>query len=109
MDVKASAYNSLASQTSSNPFITAFGDSLKPGDKYIAVSRDLLRGPLKYNTEVIVQGLDSIWIVKDKMNRRYRNTIDVYMGYDVKKAREWGRRQIKVCYKTELPWDSIKP
>lgn len=41
--VTATAYNSLAYQTNKNPNITAFGDSLKPGLKYIAVSRDLLK------------------------------------------------------------------
>ena len=37
MEVTASAYNSLNSQTNSNPHITAFGDSLYPGLPYIAV------------------------------------------------------------------------
>ena len=107
MDVRASAYNSLAYQTSSNPFITAFGDSLKPGDRYIAVSRDLLRGPLKYNTEVSIEGLDCTYVVKDKMNIRYWNTIDVYMGLDVKAARNWGRRKVMLCYKKKKPQDSL--
>ena len=107
MEVRASAYNSLVSQTSSNPFITAFGDSIKPGDSYIAVSRDLLRDPLKYNTEVYIEGLDSIYVVKDKMNRRYWNTIDVYMGLDVKAAQKWGRRRVMLCYKEKIPVDSI--
>jgi len=43
IEVTATAYNSLAYQTSSQPNITAFGDSLKPGMKCIAVSRDLFR------------------------------------------------------------------
>ena len=107
MEVRASAYNSLAYQTSSNPFITAFGDSLKPGDKYIAVSRDLLWGPLKENTEVHIEGLEGTYIVKDKMNRRYWNTIDVYMGLDVKAARNWGRRKVMLCYKENVVKDSI--
>ena len=107
MNVRASAYNSLANQTSSNPFITAFGDSIKPGDNYIAVSRNLLRDPLKENTIVSIEGLDSLYIVKDKMNRRYWNTIDVYMGLDVKAARKWGRRNVTICYQVKAPKDSI--
>ena len=43
IEVTASAYNSTRHQTDSNPFITAFGDSLKPGLNYIAVSKDLLK------------------------------------------------------------------
>jgi hypothetical protein len=50
--VTATAYNSLSYQTDSNPYITAFGDSLKPGLKYIAVSRDLYRMDLKHNIPV---------------------------------------------------------
>ncbi|WP_411767623.1 3D domain-containing protein [Winogradskyella sp. A3E31] len=107
MKVRASAYNSLANQTSSNPFITAFGDSIKPGDNYIAVSRNLLWGPLKENTIVSIEGLDSLYIVKDKMNRRYWNTIDVYMGLDVKAARKWGRRNVTICYQVKVLKDSI--
>ena len=64
IEVIATAYNSLTYQTNSNPQITAFGDSLKPGLKYIAVSRDLLKIGLKHNTPVKIEGFDSIYLVK---------------------------------------------
>ncbi len=96
--VKATAYNSLAYQTSSNPGIAAWGDSLKPGMKCIAVSRDLLKLGLKHNIPIKIEGLDSIYLVKDKMHRRKRNQIDIYMGVDVKKAKEWGVRSLKIKY-----------
>lgn len=96
--VTASAYNSLANQTNSNPSITAFGDSLKPGLRYIAVSRDLLDSGLVHNTKVKIQGFDSLFTVKDKMNRRYRKHIDIYMGIDVKKARKWGKKKLNIEY-----------
>lgn len=98
LDVTATAYNSLAYQTSSNPSITAFGDSLKPGLKYIAVSRDLLRLGLKHNVPVKIEGLDGIYIIKDKMHYRWRKRIDVYMGIDVKAAKQWGRKKICIEY-----------
>ena len=107
--VKATAYNSLRYQTSSNPHITAWGDSLKPGMKYIAVSRDLIKLGLKHNTPVKIEGLDSIYLVKDKMHRRKKNQIDVYMGLDVKKAKKWGVKHLKIKYgilKSEIK-DSI--
>ncbi len=110
LTVKASAYNSLRYQTSSNPSIAAWGDSLKPGMKCIAVSRDLIRLGLKHNTPVKIEGLDSIYLVKDKMHRRKKNQIDVYMGIDVKKAKKWGVKRLKIQYgvlKSELPNDSI--
>ncbi|MEW4924593.1 hypothetical protein [Algibacter sp. 2305UL17-15] len=96
--VTATAYNSLAYQTDSNPNITAFGDSLKPGMKYIAVSRDLQRLGLKHNTPVIIEGLEGVYLVKDRMHSRWTNRIDIYMGVDVKAAKEWGRRKVCIDY-----------
>ncbi|WP_299335682.1 hypothetical protein [uncultured Psychroserpens sp.] len=107
MEVTATAYNSLAYQTSSNPHITAFGDSLKPGLRYIAVSRDLLKKGLSHNTLVKIEGLEGTYLVKDKMNRRWRNRIDVYMGTDVKAARQWGRRNINISYRVEVLKDTL--
>ncbi len=98
MEVIATAYNSLAYQTNANPSITAFGDSLKPGLRYIAVSRDLLDSGLVHNTKVKIQGFDSLFTVKDKMNRRYRKHIDIYMGNDVKKAKKWGKKKVNINY-----------
>ena len=86
IDVTATAYNSLAYQTNSNPSITAFGDSLKPGMTCIAVSRDLLKIGLKHNTPIKIEGFDSMYFVKDKMNVRWKKHIDIYMGTDVKAA-----------------------
>lgn len=96
--VTATAYNSLAYQTNSNPSITAFGDSLKPGLRYIAVSRDLLDSGLVHNTQVKLQGFDSLYTVKDKMHRRWRKRIDIYMDNDVTKAKQWGRKKIEIQY-----------
>ena len=98
LDVTATAYNSLANQTSSNPHITAFGDSIKPGLKYIAVSRDLLRLGLKHNIPVRIEGLEGIYLVKDKMHSRWTKRIDVYMGIDVKAAKQWGRKRLCIEY-----------
>ncbi len=96
--VTATAYNSLAYQTSSNPNITAFGDSLEPGMRYIAVSRDLLDSGLVHNTRVKLEGFNSLFTVKDKMNRRWTKHIDIYMGTDVIKAKKWGKKKINIEY-----------
>ena len=42
LEVTATAYNSVESQTLGVPNITAWGDTLVPGMKSIAVSRDLI-------------------------------------------------------------------
>lgn len=110
IEVKATAYNSTRAQTYGDPSIAAWGDTLKPGMRSIAVSRDLIALGLKHNTPVKIEGLDSIYLVKDKMHRRKRNQIDIYMGLDIAKARQWGVQRLKIEYgvlKTELLNDSI--
>ena len=97
--VSASAYNSLTYQTGTrNPNITAWGDTLTPKMKVIAVSRDLIKKGLIYNTPVRLDGFEGIYYVKDKMHHRWKNKIDIYMGVDVQKARKWGRKKIKIHY-----------
>ncbi len=98
LTVTVTAYNSLAYQTSANPNITAWGDSLLPGMKCIAVSRDLISRGLKHKTPVKIEGFDGIFIVNDKMNKRWKNRIDIYMDNDVKKAKKWGKRKLKISY-----------
>lgn len=107
LEVTATAYNSLGYQTNNNPFITAFGDSLKPGVRYIAVSRDLLKLGLTHNTLVKVEGLEGTYLVKDKMHYRWRNKIDIYMGTDVKHAKEWGKRKVNISYRIDKHLDSL--
>lgn len=99
--VNVSAYNSLESQTDSVPNVAAWGDTLKPGMKSIAVSRDLLEMGLDYNTHVIIEGLEGIHLVKDKMHSKWKQKIDIYMGEDVTKAREWGRKKLKIRYRVK--------
>ena len=108
VEVTATAYNSLAYQTDDSPFITAFGDSLKPGVRYIAVSRDLLKLGLKHNTLLKVEGLKGTYLVKDKMHYRWRNKIDVYMGTDVNAAKKWGRRKVNISYRVLKLIDSLQ-
>lgn len=98
IEVTATAYNSLGYQTNSHPQLTAFGDSLKPGLKCIAVSRDLLKMGLKHNTPVKIEGFEGVYLVKDKMNKRWKNRIDIYMGNDVKTARNWGKKKVLITY-----------
>lgn len=101
MVVTASAYNSLESQGVGNVNITAFGDTLVPGMKSIAVSQDLIKKGLSHNTEVKISGLEGTYIVNDKMHSRWKNKIDIYMGVDRNKALDWGRRKVEICFPAE--------
>jgi 3D (Asp-Asp-Asp) domain-containing protein len=98
MKVTASAYNSLPGQTDSRPNEAAWGDTLKPGMKAIAVSRDLLGMGLTRNTRVKIKGMPGTYRVLDKMNRRWSRKIDIYMGNDRRKAIQWGRRSVEISW-----------
>lgn len=102
LQVYATAYNSSKFQTQGNPFVGAFGDSLKPGMQCIAVSKDLFRLGLKNNTVVTIEGLDGEYLVKDRMHGRWKNKIDIYMGTDIQAAKEWGRKKVTIHYQVPI-------
>ena len=94
LEVTATAYNSLPGQTQGDPVITAWGYKLEPGMKSIAVSRDLIQEGLTKGVKVKISGLPGIYTVMDKMNKRWKRRIDIYMGTDVKAAQDWGKREV---------------
>ncbi len=100
-EVNVSAYNSVHWQTDGEPSVAAWGDTLKPGMKIIAISRDLMKLGFEPGTQVKIHGLEGIYEVRDKMHSRWRNKIDVYMGSDVQKAREWGMKKVKIEYRVK--------
>ena len=63
-------------QTDDTPNICAWGHKLKPFEKVVAVSRDFLNeGILGYGDIIVID--DCHYTVKDKMNKRYSNSIDI--------------------------------
>ena len=97
--VTATAYTSHCGQTDSTPFLAAWNNRLRPGMKAIAVSRDLIwKYGLKNGTKVRISGLPGIYRVRDKMNKRYRRRIDIYMGMNKRKALKWGRRSVVIYW-----------
>ncbi|HIQ46578.1 MAG TPA: LysM peptidoglycan-binding domain-containing protein [Sulfurovum sp.] len=97
--VTATAYSSHRGQTDKTPFLAAWNNRLRPGMKIIAVSRDMLtRYGMKNGTRVRIGGLRGIYRVRDKMNKRYRKRIDIYMGVDRRRALRWGRRSVVIYW-----------
>lgn len=98
--VSASVYHAEPNQTDSTPFITADGSRINrknPGKhRWIAVSRDLHTrwgGPIAYGDSLWVtglgEGMDGLYVVRDVMNRRIRNRIDVLVSKHTRKRGFW--------------------
>lgn len=97
--VTATAYTSAERETKKgNVGLAAWGDHLKPGTKAIAVSRDLIPKGLTHGTRVSIQGLDGKYRVLDKMNKRWTDKIDIFMGKNREKARNWGKKEVKISW-----------
>lgn len=97
--VTATAYTSHSNQTDKTPFLAAWNNRIRPGMKIIAVSRDLLyRYGLKNGTKVKISGLAGYYTVRDKMNKRYKRKIDIYMGMNRRKALRWGKRRVVIYW-----------
>ena len=97
--VTATAYSSHRAQTDKTPFLAAWNNRLRPGMKIIAVSRDMLtRYGMKNGTKVRIAGLPGTYRVRDKMNKRYKKRIDIYMGLDRRRALRWGRRNVVIYW-----------
>ena len=93
--VTATAYSSHKGQTDKTPFLAAWNNRIRPGMKIIAVSRDLLtKYGLRNGSRVRIAGLPGTYRVRDKMNKRYKKRIDIYMGTNRRRALRWGRRSV---------------
>jgi len=97
--VTATAYTSHPGQTDKTPFLAAWNNRIRPGMKIIAVSRDLIKKyGLTNGVKVRLKGLPGYYVVRDKMNKRFRNKIDIYMGTNKRKALKWGKRKIVLMW-----------
>jgi 3D (Asp-Asp-Asp) domain-containing protein len=97
--VKATAFNSTRAQTDGRPHETACGDHIAPGSRIIAVSRDLKSAGLDCGTEVHIAGLDGAWVVADVTAARHEQLIDIYMGRDIRAARQWGVQEVEIRWR----------
>ena len=92
LSVKSSAYNLVASQTSGNPNVGACG-KLSSKQPSIAVSRDLRR-KLPCNSKVKIN--NKVYTVRDTMPPHWKNKIDICYFKDIKGARNYGVRNVKM-------------
>ena len=85
--VTVTTYNPTRSQTDSTPNELADGTKIKPWRatdyRYVALSRDLIArwgGPFEYGDYIVIEGTDGwdgIYQVRDTMNPKWTNRVDI--------------------------------
>ena len=88
--VTVTTYSPTVEQTDSTPLITASGFKINPTNpkkqRIVAVSRDLKR-KYKFGKKIRITGIGKLsgtYTVRDVMNKRYRNRVDILIGEDDK-------------------------
>ena len=89
LTLSASAYSSTPDQTDSTPFITACNTHVRDG--IIAANF------LPFGTKIKIPDIygDKIFVVEDRMNRRYWHKIDIWFP-DRQSALEFGLKTVKI-------------
>jgi 3D (Asp-Asp-Asp) domain-containing protein len=90
--VQVSAYNSEVAQTDASPFITANGTHVRDG--IVAANHLPFNTALKFKNCGGIDG-DKIFIVTDRMNKRYQNNVDIWMEQKTD-AVKFGRRSCQI-------------
>jgi len=86
--VTVTTYSPTVEQTDSTPLITASGFEINPinpkKQRIVAVSRDLKK-KYKFGKKIRITGIGKLsgtYTVRDVMNKRYRNRVDILIGED---------------------------
>lgn len=100
--VVATIYHAVPGQTDDTPNITATGFTINMDNprshNIIAVSRDLEKKGFKMGTKVCVTNagsMNGVWIVRDRMNKRWTNRID-FLVNETRKLGKWTNVKIKI-------------
>jgi 3D (Asp-Asp-Asp) domain-containing protein len=92
-ELELTAYTPTVRQCNEEPLIAASMRKVRLGT--VAVSRDLFEQGWVFGKKVYIQG-HGIFEINDLMNRRFDNSMDVFM-WEEKKALEFGRKRLKVA------------
>jgi 3D (Asp-Asp-Asp) domain-containing protein len=85
--VTLTAYNAEVSQCDADPLINAAMKTVREGD--VAVSRDLFKRGWVFGRKIYIPGI-GIKVINDLMNKRYTNSIDIFM-WNKDAAKKFGR------------------
>lgn len=89
MRVLATAYNSDVWQTDSTPFTTASGTTVRHG----VIAANFL--PIGTKVKIPKYFGDQIFVVEDRMNKRYWHRVDIWME-SRDEAKEFGVRNVEI-------------
>jgi 3D (Asp-Asp-Asp) domain-containing protein len=86
------AYTSRVAETDNDPYITADGTNLKKIYHCVIATNDY-----EFGTIINIATIGDCEVV-DRMADKYtgKNRIDVYMGNDLLRAKEFGKRRLKI-------------
>lgn len=93
------AYTSTLNQTDETPCIAADGSDIcirhARGEKICATN------DYPFGTILVIETLGNC-IISDRMNKKFNGTfrVDYYMGYDTKRAQQFGIRRLKISAQT---------
>lgn len=104
--VKAMAYTACSvgkkkSKRKARTARGAWGDTLTPGIKAVAVSPDLLEMGLDHGDVITIEGLPGQYKVLDVMHSRHDKSIDIFYGDDQCGAIQWGRRSLTISWQED--------
>ena len=102
LTVTATIYHATIKQTDSTPDRTATNFKINMNNpeshRIIAVSRDLEAKGFKMNSTVLISNagdMDGLWIIRDRMNKRWTNRID-FLVDETMKGGKWTNVKIKL-------------
>jgi 3D (Asp-Asp-Asp) domain-containing protein len=90
--VAVTTYTPSVEETDSTPLITASGFKINPVNpkkhRIVAVSRDLKK-KYKFGKKIRITGIGKLsgtYTIRDVMNKRYKNRVDILIGEDDKQT-----------------------
>lgn len=95
LNIWVTSYNSHPAQTDSSPCITASGFDLCAHNQENIIATNFLHLPFGAKVRLPELFGDQIFIVEDRMNARYENTMDIWMR-DFNQSKAFGRKYTKV-------------
>ena len=87
------AYNSVEGQTDGSPCISA--DNKDICERFAKGEKMVATNDFPLGTELFLGELGR-FVVVDRMRADYKRTIDIFMGYDVAKAKQFGKQKMLV-------------